>query len=90
MGSHHGGLLPWGHKELDTTEQLTHTITSLKSCLFKSFAQFILFFDCTGSSMRCAGVFIVVCGLSLVVVCGLSLVVVCGLICPTACGILVP
>ena len=82
MGSHHGGLLPWGDKELDTTEQLTHTITSLKSCLFKSFAQFILFFDCTGSSMRCAGVFIVVCGL--------SLVVVCGLICPTACGILVP
>ena len=79
---HHGGLLPWGHKELDTTEQLTHTIASLKSCLFKSFAQFILFFDCTGSSMRCAGVFIVVCGL--------SLVVVCGLICPTARGILVP
>ena len=25
-----GGLSPWGHKESDMTEQLTHTHTSLK------------------------------------------------------------
>ena len=28
-----GGLSPWGHKELDMTEWLTHTHTHTQKCL---------------------------------------------------------